>query len=1050
MILVFIPLSLKTNAINAFEDHNDQTIFDVKEPISENLKQEVKEDNGINVNNSFDIESLFHYLEELFDVDDNIFLESIDGYPTSIATYEALSTLRFLGLDYYLFGDDWQKNEDDIATKLLVDFQDEAETGGYVLTPDLDYPSLDGTFGVVTSLWLMNEIPGGAKLKSKAITLLDFTINETFFKETTAFHETNEEPSIKATFQALTILDLIQKIATNPDYEYDETIAKPVNETVYAFMANYSVDIFNYIDSFWENNNSYFHSQTQFQTPITDTWYALQSISILERFEALLGISLPREIGYYQNSVSTWVLSLQKETGTTKGGFGLTETATVTETGMCYAILNLFNTVDKINHTKTLPFIYSSQFLEFENRTYTRIEQQQFGGFGPNNSTYTDTNQNKLVNIHSTYYAILTLLLSGNILNSVEIFLKTDQFQIHESINRTNLIIQGERATIELAFKIYNYSSHGSLDLLTTIDNWNLNHIDYLETNPLFLGKSIAEYEVKLQDDTEANFNWTLGTHQISNQISIRNLPVIQSPTYIVNSTVFVAYAPIVIVNQTEIHPGDNIFITIFFQNRSSSTFELKNITLGSVSMTLTSPNNESRPILEYESINISSGAIEILLNFSKYDLLGEWNLQLYYNQSNFELEANVPIFVSDSVFLYDLSSDPQYFPGENMNLNVSLKYTNGFFTTKANASLVFISNATNLEVFSVPLSYLTGNSYTTSGNICPNRFLFGYYNISVLLVWNTTYAFEKQSIYNETLPRISISGIPTIADANFKTDYRNSSLIVNPDDNTIYYGETINLSLSIGFISEARINNITNDSIVFIEGGLVNNTATTSYIQQFDIIQKNETVYASALINSNLPAITFGTRFQIRNEWNNSFVYLRDTTNISKQIGYNFSLQGTFEITNVSYIATEYSGGLYKTALDSTSVLSITFKVKNSDYQGITVPNLNLYALLDIEGNIGALNKSLPRITLGNDENGIPFYLLTIPISNLDPDTYFVSIFTRTAITDNSKIGILKPSFMIVRTFSPKPLIQLHEALILITGVSFMVLLYLNLKKSR
>ncbi len=385
------------------------------------------------------------------------------------------------------------------------------------------------------------------------------------------------------------------------------------------------------------------------------------------------------------------------------------------------------------------------------------------------------------------------------------------------------------------------------------------------------------------------------------------------------------------------------------------------------------------------------------------------------------------------------------------MNLNVSLKYTNGFFTTKANASLVFISNSTNLEVFSVPLSYLTGNSYTTSGNICPNRFLFGYYNISVLLVWNTTDTFESQSIYNESLPLISISGIPTIAVANFKTDYRNTTLILNPDDNTIYYGETINLSLSIGFISEARINNITNDSIVFIQGGLVNNTATTRYIQQFDIMQKNETVYASALVNSNLPAITFGTRFQIRNEWNNSFVYLRDITNISKQIGYNFSLKGTFEITNVNYIASEYSGGLYKTALDSTSVLTITFKVTNADYQDITVPNLNLYAILDLDGNIGALNKSLPRITLGNDKNGTIFYLLTIPITNLDPDTYTVTIFTRTAIIDNSKIESLVPiSFMIVRTFSPKPLIQLHEALILVTGVSFMILLYLNLKKSR
>ncbi|MHA2307371.1 MAG: prenyltransferase/squalene oxidase repeat-containing protein, partial [Candidatus Hodarchaeales archaeon] len=517
MILVFIPLSMKSNVVNAYEDHNDQIPNELTEQLSENLKQEIKEDNSLIASNSFDIESLFNFINELYDDENNIFLESIGGYPTSVATYEAISILRYLGLDYYFFGENWQENENDITTKLLVDFKDASESGGYSLTPDLDYPSLDGTFGVVASLWLMNEIPGGAKLKSKTVSLLNFTHKEAFNEVEIAFHEINEDPSIKATFQALTILDLIQKIATNPDYEYDETIAQHVNNTVFEFMTNYSVDIFHFIDSFWENNNSYFNSQTRFQTPITDTWYALQSIKILERFEGLLGISLPRDTDYYQNPIITWIKSLQKETGVTKGGFGLTETATVTETGICYAILNLFNSTDKINHTKTLPFIFSSQFLERENRTYSRTELEQIGGFGPNNSTYSKLTQNKLVNIHSTYYAILTLLLSGDIFNSVEIFLKTDQFQIHESINRTNLIIQGERATIELAFKLYNYSSHGSLNLLSSIDNWNLTHIDYLETNPLFTGKPIAEYEVRLQDDTDADFNWTLGTHIITN-----------------------------------------------------------------------------------------------------------------------------------------------------------------------------------------------------------------------------------------------------------------------------------------------------------------------------------------------------------------------------------------------------------------------------------------------------------------------------------------------------------------------------------------------------
>ncbi|MHA2075266.1 MAG: hypothetical protein ACW97X_11650, partial [Candidatus Hodarchaeales archaeon] len=155
------------------------------------------------------------------------------------------------------------------------------------------------------------------------------------------------------------------------------------------------------------------------------------------------------------------------------------------------------------------------------------------------------------------------------------------------------------------------------------------------------------------------------------------------------------------------------------------------------------------------------------------------------------------------------------------------------------------------------------------------------------------------------------------------------------------------------------------------------------------------------------------------------SLVYLRDPTNYTKHIGYNFSLQGTFKIINVNYIATQYSEGSYKTALDSTSVLTITFEMINTDYQDITVPNLNLFAVLDIENKNGTLNKSLPTITLGNDQNGTSIYILTIPITNLVPETYTVSIFTRTAIATKSKIGNLVPGFTIVSTFSPKPLFQ-------------------------
>ncbi len=1054
LVLVIFPLTIGTNAINTIEILKDKKSENMIEDFSNDVKYKATDGNSLNMNYSFDIEELLNYLNNLYDEQNNIFHESVEGYPTTIATFEALSILRFLGLDYYKFGSEWQAEEDNIASQLLVEYRDEADSGGYTIIPEFSSPSLEGSFGVVTSLWIMNEIIVGIKLKSKTVSLLDFVYNKTFDKKTLMFHEVGKEPSIKATFQALTILDLIQKIAVNlipipdPDYSYDETIARPVNETVYEFMTNYSLNIFNFIDNHWENN-SYFYSHKPYQTPIADTWYALQSLKILERFDNLIEeVSLPKDITFYKTPIINWILSLQKATGLTRGGFGFSESATVTETGMSYAILSLLDAINQADHNETLTFVYSSQFLERENRTYTATEKEHIGGFGPNNLTFSEIRQNKLVNIHSTYFAVLTLLLSGDIYNSIELSLKTDHYLNYESINRTDLIIQGERATIDLEFIIYNYKSHGSLELLSTVDNWNLTHIDYIETNPVFRGKSKAEYEVNLQDDTKSNFNWSIGAHKITNRIKIRSLPVIQSPVYYLNSTVFVAYSPIVIFSQTEIKPGDNVSTTIFYQNRSVPSLTTENITDGLVSITLRAPDKQNTSIIEDVPINVTTEAIKFNLNFTKQDLLGTWNLNFILNQPSFELEANVPIEIRDTVVLYNLSSRAIYYPGENMNLNISLKYTNGFFTPKANATLIFNSNKTQSNIFNLTLTYLIENIYTTNGFNCPTRFLYGHYNVSVQLVWNSTLGFELESIYNTSLPVINIGGFPTISNASYKTDYR-SEKILESNNNIVYYGETINLSLTIGFKSIFAIHNISKESIN-VQGGLVNNTTPSSYIQQFAKIQKNETIYISGLINPNLPATIFGTRFQIKCEWNNSYVYLRKPDNSSIHIGYNFTLSGEFEITNVVYSTTTQSNGLYEYALDSTPVFNISFQIVNTNYENIPVPNLKLYSILDLQDSIGALNKTLPGIALGYGANGTLVYIVSIITVNLSPSNYIISIYTSSAISNNLFIGNLLPGFKIVNSFSSKPLIQIHEALIIVSGLLFIILLYLNLKKLR
>ncbi len=1035
VIITLLTVSLVSPTLNTQEMKTSRISSD---PMLNDLKSKLAENEGDVENNSFDIESLFTYIASLYE-DEGIFLEAAGGYPTSIATYEALSILRFFGLDYYQFGSNWQSTEVTIADKLL-DLSDESGSGGYALTPEISSPTLDGTFGVTTSLWIMNELP--LKLKPITGSLIDFLYNTTFDKTKRGFHEVDKDLSIKATFQALTILDLIYQLAIRPEPELQD---KVLSGWIQDFFINYSTNLSNFLNSSWID--SYFYSYTPYRTKIEDTWYALRAIEILDRFTKLFGISLPTNLTNYRNPVINWLKSLKKTIGPTKGGFGTSEYANVSETGMSLAILHLLNATIEINHTDTISFIYASQFIKRENRTYHALERVNLGGFGPNNRTYRNSESNNRINIHDTYFAALTLLLTGDIFNAIELSLVTSHYKDSPNINKTNLIIQGQTGTIEQHFTIFNYKSHGSLELLTVIDEWNLTHPAYTESNAAFYGKSDALYEVNLREDSGANFNWTLGIHNISNMISIRNLPVIRSPTHYSNSTIFVGYANAVNFDPSVIRPGDNINVTILYQNHSVLTDSTQNITYGSVSADLESPNGQKVKWFEPKPINTTIGGIEHVWNVDDQAMLGTWELTLTFNQSNFELVSTTLIEVTDTVFYYNISKLPQYFPGNSMDLNISLKYTNGNFTTNANASVVFSSNKTQRDIFSLTLEHLDGNIYTSRGSNCPTRYLFGFYNVSIRLTWNSSSGLQIDSIFNDSLPVINIEGIPTISEAFLKTDYRKEFTL--EDNNLLYYGENINLSLKIGFKANSSYNTIDNETVVVI-GGLVNSTDPSSFIQLFQSTQHNSTHYLSGLINTNLPKGIFGTRFQIQSEWNDSFEYLRIPDDNTKHAEYNLSLMGTFEISDVHYMTTEISEGLYHYALDTSSVLSISFSVINSDLNNISVPNLNLYGTLDIKDKVGTLNQSLPSITSALDQNGTSIYLLTFPISSLTPNKYQIQINAWTAISNHLNIGQLSPGFKISKTFPGKPIIQLHEAILLVTGIIFIILVYLNLRKYR
>ena len=1036
LLLVIVPLTVLSGSnTQLYENTSYSDDLAVSSPIND-ARVKIDVEKSYIGNYSYDPESLASYVGSLYDESDAIFRENVGGYSTSVATYEALSSLRIFGLDYYQFGTEWQDNELAIADKLFFDLEDPAESGGFLLTTEVNNPSVEGTFGVVNSLWLMNELT--LKLKSLTPSLLNYIENYTFSSVDYGFHEIGTTSDLKTTFQALSIIETIYNVILEVE---DETTTPKVNQSIRDFMGTYLSDIFTFVNSSFVDN-TYFHDSNQYRSPIENTWYALESITILDRFSDLFSISMPNSIIDYQIPVTNWLNSLVKIDGLTKGGFGFSEYATTKETGLSYAIHSLFNTTDNIDDVTAITFINSSQFLQHENRTYITSERIHLGGFGPNNITYSNSDLNNRINIHDTYYASIAYLLSGSTFESIELSLETSYFQTNPEINATNYIVQGEISTLRMTMISYDYLSHGSLNLITSIDNWEIIHPSYNEHNSAFYGQNTARYELTIANDSESVYNWTLGSHSVTNKISIRNLPVIQTPEYQLNTSIIVGYAPKYDFTPSLIKPGEIVNATVYFQNRSTINFETTNISEGTLSVSISSPNDNITDLLNLKPINISTTAVRFNIHFLNDSLLGIYDLYLNFNVSSFMIDFSVPIVVSDDISLVEISKMPDYSPGESMNLNVSLEYSNGFFTPDANATLFFISNQTQSEVFNLSLEHVTGNIYSSIGQNCPTRFLAGFYNLTIKLYWNTTTGYKIDSLNNDTLPNIQIKGVPLLYLTSVKTDYRDTPLT---ETDSIYYGETVNFSFNIGFDTPFGILNISEPDMNLMVG-LFNLSTEEVFIQVFDILQDDETFYASALINPNLATKTYGTHFKLTSEWNNSFILIKDPLDTSEAKKLEFTLEGDFSIDTTYYSSTMSEG--FPTFSLEDSVVTISFEVRNTLFENIPVPYLNLYAFLDIHGKSGSLNQSLPSLTSAVDENGTDIYLLSIPTSSLNPNTYEISVYTRTAISPNLKIGSLLPGFKLVSTFNTKPFIQLHEALIAILGVVFIGLLYLNFKK--
>ncbi|MHA2052519.1 MAG: hypothetical protein ACW99F_02875 [Candidatus Hodarchaeales archaeon] len=1042
ILLVILPLTILSGSNDSYYNDTDSQQGISNESLIEDMTFKIDEEKNFVGNYSFDPESMLQYVDELYDETDAIFFESIGGFSTSIATFEALSILRIFGLDYYQFGAEWENIEVAIADKLIVDLKDE-ESGGFLIATEATTPSVEGTFGVVNTLWVMDEIT--LKLKPNVEGILDFLISNTFDQENHGFKEVNHEPNLKTTFQALSIIETSYKPVFN---EFDETTSENINKTILEFMTNYSVDIFNFINSSIVDN-TYFFDGNPYRSPIEDTWYAIKSINILEYFNTILGSNLPKKTVDYRDPVKNWLQTLVKNNGQTKGGYGVSEEATLKETGLTYILSDLLNITNEIDDAEALLFVNSSQFLKRENRTYLASENVHLGGYGPNNISFSNSDQNHQISVHNTYYASLAYLFSSSIFEAMDPNLETSYYQSNPEINISNYIIQGEISSLEMNFPTYNYEPHGSLSLTMEIDNWDLDYISYNERNPVFYGKSVAKYKVNILNDSSQNYNWTLGTHDISINLSVRKLPVFDSPNYTLNSTITVGYAPKYHLVPSLIKPGTTLNATVYYQNRSTISYSPVNITEGNLTTNLTSPNNQVTEILTFEPVNMTIEAFYFNIAFSNESLLGTWKLFLSFNISNFVVEINIDLDLSDEINFVNIESEEYFYPGDQMNINITLEYSNGNFTKYANASLAFTSNETDTEVFLLRLSHISGNNYSSLNENCPLRLLTGFYNVSIKLYWNTTNGYQESIVKNESLTTVEIKGIPIIVNSAIETKYRS---LEPSTENLIYYGESFNISFNVGFNTPSGLVNMTVDSSTDILGGIVNNSQEESFLQSFDFKNDNESFYLGAYVNPNLFASTYGTRFKIKSEWNNSFIFLRNFDNISRNMNYNITLTGEFSIVNTTYYTTDMDtqNEYYVYAKDSASVISISFNIINTAFNNIPVPFLDLYGILDYEGNPGDLNQLLPGITSAFDENNSHINLLSIPPSGLDAKTYEIRVFTSSSIHPDYFVGLLSPGFKIISTFNPDPLITIPELFILVMLIIFFSLIYLNLKRYR
>ena len=1037
---------------------------------------------------TFKVNSLLGYLKQAY-VDGKGYLDTpVDGSLTTVSTYQALFASRVFGLEYYQFSTFRSSLESQIASNLAENFRQSnaslSHYGGFYLVSGAVAPTLEGTFGAIATIDLTGQsilyetqLINRSDVTPRFVLYRNYTFSvdpsESFSPNITlalAFRDTWPEtiPTIRATFDAVfTLL----------------TLHRP------EFNATHALQVLNFLKSKFNSSAGLFDDGSQFTNPIVQTWLAIRLIDwLLPMINAANLTQTPLTVDDVFNTTTTIqaIRDAQELTSDSNprnassmyGGFSFVDgkEPDVEQTGAALAVLSELGVPltnenkSVINRTAALYFFNRSQFID------TKVSlplNKLFGGFASNprlaNRTVAgDDFRPEFINMNNLFWVSLGALVSGWISENLEVTIETSVYLNDRSYGMSNYLIQGEISTVNLRFMVGDSQySHGELRLTNlTIPTWNLDHDT--EANPNAFPRN-ATYQFTVLNDTDRNYNWSLGLHPVKGEYQIRSLNLIDPLTFNFTSEVYVGYRiTLVKFNSTStanpipttITPNGTLLLEVHVQNRSLFTYRAHNITTGNVTFLLIDPSGETM-LNQTHVLNATVFRPVLNYTFANDSLLGTWRLQVLYEYNKSAVgptdlllvNKTRDVNVETSIQLLDFGVNGDLYPGSPLNITVSMAYPNGFISPKVNASLNFKFKESSRSVFSVKLVHVNATNFTVAKTErVPQKLIMGSYELSITFTWNTTRKSLITELTNETLMKAAIKGKVVALDA----------AIINPRQT---YGvlDEVKANITIGVLLPngtaipveplLELSNASNSQDAENTSSLQANDVLIAFLTNASNLEDVVDVFNTQVINAslnrfnvtlmlnpNLQNDDYAISFKVKLPTNESFVFIRDVNDNARSIlNLTLTYKASFEAVDFSLRSSDGTPIPENSIAREEGFAVIAFKVQTTDNTATFVPNLSLYAILrDANGN----NVSVLAVAYVASSSE---YQLVFSLLSLESGQYQIDIYTVSAIKPDTKINKETFSFAVFEE-QQLPIEPIIQAGVLVTLVIISaVVLYLN-----